>query len=192
MPGVASASSSAWGAKPRLAVSAAEMPEMTRGLPSTRPCMKRGKVLELTIAESTSTKVPVEFLSASGNAAKIGSIAPGPSSLSLLAAFWAVASAGPVDDLTSVTSRSARKFVKKLIQPCRREPYTPTLAVGYLPERPALRAVPEFLLSRLDWGCPCRIFYNLSHPAPVCVCAPWRRRLRTAPASHYNLALPHH
>src|SRR5580700_6168855 len=47
----------------------------------------------------------------------MGSIALEPISFSFAAAFCATGSVGPVEDLISVTSRSARKLVKKLIHP---------------------------------------------------------------------------
>ena len=95
---------------------------MTRGLPSTRPRTNSGKVFWLTSAVSTSTNATVADLSASGSAPRIGSIAPGPDLLQprdrlLPRGAWS----GSVDDRISVTSRSARRFVKKLIQPFRRE-----------------------------------------------------------------------
>src|ERR1700733_6433711 len=116
-PGTLSASSSRLGGKLREVVRAQEIPAISRGLPSTRPRRKRGKVLALISAESTSTITTVMFLSASGTAASTASIAPGPRSFSLAAAFWTAGSLGPVPDRMSDTSLSARKFVKKLIQP---------------------------------------------------------------------------
>ncbi len=77
--------------------------------------MNCGKVFWLTRPVSTSTNATVAFLSASGNAANTGSIAPGPRSLSLAIVFCVAGLAGSVAALISVTSRSARKFVKKLI-----------------------------------------------------------------------------
>src|SRR5204863_3830290 len=71
---------------------------------------------------STSTKAMVAALSASGSAANTDSMAPGPTSFSRAIAFWVAALLGSFDDRISVTSRSARKFVKKLIQPFRRTP----------------------------------------------------------------------
>ena len=72
-------------------------------------------------AASTSTNATVAFLSASGSAPKIGSIAPGPGLFSFATAFCVAGLAGSVVDRISVISRSARKFVKKLIQPFRWE-----------------------------------------------------------------------
>src|SRR5215470_2444634 len=96
------------------------MPEMTRGLPSTSPRMYSGKVLWLTRLPSTSTNAKVAPLSASGRAPKIGSIAPGPTAVSRATAFCVSELVGSDEDRISVMSRSARKFVKKLIQPFRR------------------------------------------------------------------------
>src|SRR5437879_2145521 len=96
------------------------MPEITRGLPSIRPRTNCGKVFWLTSAPSTSTNAMVAFLSASGSTANTASMAPGPSSFSLATAFCVAGLAESVEDLISVTSRSARRFVKKLIQPFRR------------------------------------------------------------------------
>src|ERR1700733_10410166 len=92
------------------------MPATTRGLPWTRPSTNCGKVFWLTRPVSTSTNATVAFLSASGNAANTGSIAPGPRSLSFAIVFCVAGLAGSVADLISVTRRSARKFVKKLIR----------------------------------------------------------------------------
>src|SRR5215469_8975873 len=58
-------------------------------------------------------------LSASGRAANTASIAPGPTSFSRATAFCVSELVGSGEDRISVTSRSARKFVKKLIQPLR-------------------------------------------------------------------------
>ncbi len=90
---------------------------MTRGLPWISPCTNCGKVFWLTTPPSTSTKAMVAFLSESGRAAKTGSMAPAPRSFSLATARWVLWLEGSVVDLISVISRSARKFVKKLIQP---------------------------------------------------------------------------
>src|SRR6185312_2154528 len=79
--------------------------------------MNCGKVFWFTRPVRTSTKATVAFLSASGNAANTGSIAPGPRSLSFAIVFCVAGLVGSVADLISVTRRSARKFVKKLIQP---------------------------------------------------------------------------
>ncbi len=95
------------------------MPAITRALPSTSPRTNCGKVFWLTRPASTSTKATVAVLLASGRAAKMGSIAPGPRSLSLAMAFFRAGLSASVDDRISVISRSARKFVKKLIQPLR-------------------------------------------------------------------------
>src|SRR5690242_16611492 len=95
------------------------MPAMTRGLPWTRPSMNCGKVFWFTRPVSTSTNATVAFLSASGNAANTGSMAPEPRSFSFAIDFCVAGLAGSVAALISVTSRSARKFVKKLIQPFR-------------------------------------------------------------------------
>src|ERR1700730_15302989 len=89
---------------------------MTRGLPWMRPSMNCGKVFRLTRPVSTSTNATVAFLSASGNAANTGSIAPGPRSCSFAIVFCVAGLAGSVAALISVTRRSARKFVKKLIK----------------------------------------------------------------------------
>ena len=59
-------------------------------------------------------------MSASGSAANTDSMAPGPRSFSRATAFWVAGLAGSVQDLISVISRSARKLVKKLIQPFRK------------------------------------------------------------------------
>src|SRR5215475_7441682 len=83
--------------------------------------MKIGNVLGVTSAASTSTNATVEFLSASGRAPNTHSMAGAPRSLSLAIAFWVAGLAGLVEDLISVTRRSARKFVKKLIRPFRWE-----------------------------------------------------------------------
>jgi len=64
----------------------------------------------------------VAALSASGSAANTDSMAPGPTSFSRAIAYWVAALLASFDDRISVTSRSARKFVKKLIQPFRRTP----------------------------------------------------------------------
>ena len=64
----------------------------------------------------------VADLSASGSAPNTASIAPGPTSFSRAIAFCVAGLDGSVADRISVTSRSARKFVKKLIQPFRGEP----------------------------------------------------------------------
>src|SRR5690348_3726480 len=79
-----------------------------------------GKDFGLTRPASTSTKARVAFLSASGRAANTGSIAPGPKSFRRAMAFWVSGLAGSVQDLISVISLSARKLVKKLIQPFRK------------------------------------------------------------------------
>src|SRR5512146_491989 len=96
------------------------MPATTRGLPSTRPRTKSGKDFGLTSPPSTSTKARVAFLSASGEAANPGSIAPGPRPGRRAMAFWVSGLAGSVQDLISVISLSARKLVKKLIHPFRK------------------------------------------------------------------------
>src|ERR1700682_5985559 len=99
--------------------------------------MNCGNVFWLTRPASTSTNAMVEPLSASGRAANTASMAPGPTSFSRATAFCVAAPVGPppptpppafcvaapvesFEDRISVTSRSARKFVKKLIQPFRR------------------------------------------------------------------------
>src|SRR5262249_33735738 len=103
----------------RLLVSAQEMPAITRGLPSMRPRTKVGKDFGLAIALITSTKATVAFLSASGSAANIGSSAAGPPSFSFAMAFCVAGLWGSLEDLISVMSRSARRLVKKPIQPFR-------------------------------------------------------------------------
>ena len=92
---------------------------MTRGLPSTRPRTKSGKVFGVDERAEHLDEATVAFLSASGSAPKTGSMAPGPRSLSLATAFWSRGSQDRLVERISVTSRSARKFVKKLIQPVR-------------------------------------------------------------------------
>ena len=90
---------------------------MTRGLPSIRPRTNCGKVFWLTSAVSTSTNASVAPLSASGSAPRIGSMAPGPMSFSRAMAFCRAGLVASVAERISVTSRSARRFVKKLMQP---------------------------------------------------------------------------
>jgi hypothetical protein len=46
-------------------------------------------------------------------------MAPGPTSISRTTAFFVAGLAGSFEERISVTSRSARKFVKKLIEPFR-------------------------------------------------------------------------
>src|ERR1700730_7804694 len=82
--------------------------------------MNCGNVFWLTRPVSTSTNAMVEPLSASGRAANTASMAPGPTSFSRATAFCVATPVGSFEDRISVTSRSARKFVKKLIQPFRR------------------------------------------------------------------------
>ncbi len=110
---------------------------MTRGLPSIRPRTNSGKVFWFTRWLSTSTKPTVAFLSASGSAPRTGSIAPAPTSFSLAIAFCVAGLAGSFEDRISVTSRSARRFVKKLIQPLRQGSSRHTK--GPLPESHACR-----------------------------------------------------
>src|ERR1700722_11458969 len=62
----------------------------------------------------------VADLSASGSAPSTGSMAPAPTSFRRAMAFCRAGLAGSVEDRISVTSRSARRFVKKLIRPFRR------------------------------------------------------------------------
>src|ERR1035438_5099593 len=59
----------------------------------------------------------VEPLSASGSAANTASMAPGPTSFSRSTAFLVAGSVGSFEERISVTSLSARRFVKKLIEP---------------------------------------------------------------------------
>ena len=84
-----------------------------------RPGDAGGNVFGLTITESASTNATVAFLSASGSAPKIASIAPGPRPRSFATARCVAGLAGFVVERISVIRRSARKFVKKLIQPFR-------------------------------------------------------------------------
>src|SRR6266853_890768 len=77
--------------------------------------MNCGNVFWLTSPASTSTNAMVAALSASGRAPNTASMAPGPTSFSRATAFCVAAPVGSFEDRISVTSRSARKFVKKLI-----------------------------------------------------------------------------
>ena len=96
--------------------------------------MNCGKVFWLTRLASTSTNAMVADLSASGSAPNTASIAPGPTSFSRAIAFCVAGLDGSVADRISVTSRSARKFVKKLIQPFRGEPLLHVAAAPPAPE----------------------------------------------------------
>src|SRR3974377_1392976 len=59
----------------------------------------------------------VAALSASGSAPSTVSMAPGPTSFSRATAFCVAGLVGSLEERISVSSRSARKFVKKLIRP---------------------------------------------------------------------------
>src|ERR1700735_3114624 len=99
------------------------MPATTPGLPSLRPRTKIGEVFLLTRGPKASRRPTVAFLSASGNAPKMGSIAPAPRPLSLATDLCVAGLAEFEDERISVTRRSARKFVKKPIQPFRWESF---------------------------------------------------------------------
>src|SRR6202042_2942281 len=137
------------------------MPATTRGLPSISPRTKIGKVFWLTSELKASTKPTVAFLSASGNAPKMGSIAPAPKPLSLATALCVAGLAEFEVDRISVTRRSARKFVKKPIQPFRWESFPRK-------SRPAVRFLGKY-------GIGCRIkdrTYRAQTPAPHAKRAP--------------------
>src|SRR5690349_8080034 len=109
----------------------------------------------------TSTNATVAFLSASGRAAKIGSSAAGPTSFSFAMAFCVAGLWGFEEDLISVTSRSARKLVKKPIQPFRDDELAPdSRGRNYATAPDAARG------SRLYNPAPCG--FSPTHPIPEC------------------------